>query len=172
MLYRKDILGLRARQRTSKTGATPMLHGKTDRSHIATGASGEEEALRYLSRRGFRLVARNWRPRNGTGKLELDLIGYWEEALVFVEGKTRRAAAADAFDAPAGLYNFSPAKQRNMVRAARAYLAEKALWDAPCRFDLVCVTLLPGQAPRMDHYRDVIELGQTLDSGDASWQPW
>ena len=141
-------------------------------SHLTTGGFGEEEALRHLSSQGFLLEARNWRPRKGTGKFELDMVGRWEKTLVFVEVKTRRAATSDLFETPAGLHNFSPAKQRNMVRAARAFLAENQLWDAPCRFDLVCVTLLPGQTPQMDHYRDVIELGQTLDSGDAAWQPW
>lgn len=145
---------------------------KTNRSHIATGISGEEEALRHLVNRGFRLAARNWRARGGVGKTELDLVGRWEQSLVFVEVKTRRTRASDFFDAPAGLYNFSPAKRRNMVHAARTYLAENSLWDEPCRFDLVCVTLLPGASPQVDHYRDVIELGQTVDSRDAPWQPW
>jgi Predicted endonuclease distantly related to archaeal Holliday junction resolvase len=141
-------------------------------SHIRTGIRGEEEALRHLVARGFRLVARNWRPEGKAKNLELDLVGHWEQSLVFVEVKTRRTTVRNETDGPAGLYNFTPAKQRVMVRAARAYLAEKKLWDTPCRFDLVCITLLPGLEPQVDHYRDVIELGQTLDSGNASWQPW
>jgi len=145
-------------------------------THIKTGSLGEDEALRYLSGKGFRLSTRNWRPGGKLKKLELDLVGEWEASLVFVEVKTRSvqpfADSADFFDGPAGLHNFTPAKRKNMVRAAGAYLAEHGAWDIPCRFDLVCVTLLPGQPPRMDHYRNVIELGQTLDSGNASWQPW
>ena len=141
-------------------------------AHIATGVRGEEEALRHLSRRGFRLAARNWRPDGRARNLELDLVGEWEKTLVFVEVKTRRAASAKPVDGPTGLHNFTPPKQRAMIRAARAYLAENGLWEKPCRFDLVCITLLPGAPPQVDHYRDVIKLGQTLDSGDASWQPW
>ena len=86
--------------------------------------------------------------------------------------KTRRVTVSEETDGPAGLHNFTPAKQRLMVRAAHRYLAEKKLWDTPCRFDLVCITFLPGLRPQVDHYRDVIELGQTLDSGNAPWQPW
>ncbi|MCC8194057.1 MAG: YraN family protein [Deltaproteobacteria bacterium] len=141
-------------------------------SHIATGILGEEEALRYLSGHGFRLVARNWRPAGRERNLELDLIGRWERFLVFVEVKTRNTLVAGATDVPSGLHGFTPAKQRAMIRAARAYLGENDLWDAPCRFDLVCITFLSGGTPQVDHYRDVIELGQTLDSGDAHWQPW
>ena len=66
----------------------------------------------------------------------------------------------------------SSAKRKNMVRAAEAYLAAHEAWDRLCRFDLVCVTFLPGQPPRMDHYRNVIELGKTLDSRNPAWQPW
>ena len=140
-------------------------------AHLATGVLGEEEAFRFLRARKFRLFDRNWRPCNGTGKLELDLVGDWESALVFVEVKTRRENLPGKAEGFAPFLNFSPAKQRNMVRAARAYLAEHDIWDMPCRFDLVCVTLLPGFAPLVDHYRNVIELGQTLDSRDSSWQP-
>lgn len=151
-----------------------IMPPKTDTRapHITTGARGEEEALRYLSRGGFRLTARNWRPGGRARNLELDLVGEWEKTLVFVEVKTRHAVAAETTDGPAGLRGFTPAKQRAMVRAARAYLTENGLWEKTCRFDLVCITLLPGTLPQVDHYRDVIELGQTLDSGDASWQPW
>ncbi len=155
-------------RRTATKEATAMKNA----SHLATGASGEEAALRHLSRQGFSPTARNWRPRGGAGRTELDLVGKWDKTLVFVEVKTRRIAAASPLDAPAGLRNFSPAKRRNMVRAARAYLTEHGLWNMPCRFDLVCVTFLPGAQPQVDHYRDVIELGQTLDRGYAPWQPW
>ncbi|MDL2210507.1 YraN family protein [Desulfovibrio sp. OttesenSCG-928-O18] len=140
--------------------------------HIATGASGEAEAARFLTAQGFSLVARNWRPSGKARNLELDLIGKWEASLVFVEVKTRRVKAGETEEHPAAIHNFSPAKQRNMIRAVRAYLTEHDAWSEPCRFDLVCVTLLPGNSPQLEHYRDVIELGQTVDSGDASWQPW
>ncbi|MDR3073907.1 MAG: YraN family protein [Deltaproteobacteria bacterium] len=140
--------------------------------HLATGDYGEGEALRHLSARGFSLLARNWRPKGGKRGLELDLAGLWESFLVFVEVKTRRTRSPEGMEGPDGLWNFSPAKRRNMARAAQAYLREHDAWERPCRFDLVCVTLFPGQRPRVDHYRDVIDLGQTLGNGNASWQPW
>lgn len=145
---------------------------KPGSDHITTGISGEDAAARYLAGRGFRLLARNWRPRGRSRNLELDLVGIWEKTLVFVEVKTRRTDSPEAFDGPAGLRGFTASKQRSMVRAARAYLAEQEKWDAPCRFDLVCVTLSSGKPPKTDHFSNVIELGQTLDSGDAAWQPW
>ena len=147
------------------------INGNTA-NHLEIGTQGEKEALCYLARNGFRLLSRNWRPKGSNNRLELDLIGRWEQALVFVEVKTRRAVTADQTDEPSGLYGFTPAKQRAMLRAAHAYLAENDLWDMPCRCDLVCITLLPGLTPQVDHYRDVIEFGKALDSGNAPWQPW
>lgn len=139
--------------------------------HILTGSAGEDHAARYLAAKGFSPAARNWRPHGAPHRLELDLVGIWEKTLVFVEVKSCRETAPGAGE-NAALHNFSPAKRRNMVRAAYAFLAERDAWDMPCRFDLVCVTFIPGLEPRVEHYRNVIELGNTLAGGDASWQPW
>ena len=140
--------------------------------HLMTGKMGEQEALRHLRGLGFSPLVLNWRPKGGARGLELDLVGLWEACLVFVEVKTRWADPLADAESPAGLQNFSPAKQRNMARAARAYLIEHDAWASPCRFDLVCITLLPGQKLRVDHYRDVIDLRQTLGNSNAAWQPW
>lgn len=142
------------------------------RNHIAAGRDGESLAEAYLCRRGFQTRARNWRPGGTMRKLEIDIVGSWEGYLVFIEVKTRRPGPGEDEGFPPALKNFSPAKQRNLARAAKAYLAQHAAWDIPCRFDLVCVTLLSGKPPLVEHYGNVIEIGQTLDSGDASWQPW
>jgi putative endonuclease len=52
----------------------------------SSGAWGEDLALRYLTRRGFQLVKRNYRTRYG----EIDLILRKDDLLVFVEVKLRR----------------------------------------------------------------------------------
>ena len=53
------------------------------------GAWGEDLALRYLIKHGYRLVERNYRTRRG----EIDLIVRKEEALVFVEVKLRSSTS-------------------------------------------------------------------------------
>ena len=50
------------------------------------GAAGEKAAAKYLRRRGYRIVARNYRCRGG----EIDLIALDADTIVFVEVKTRR----------------------------------------------------------------------------------
>lgn len=51
-----------------------------------TGACREEQAAEYLTGRGMRIVERNFRNRQG----EIDIIGYHNGYLVFVEVKYRK----------------------------------------------------------------------------------
>src|SRR5579863_2256004 len=52
-----------------------------------TGRRGEEEAYFYLRRRGYVMVARNFRTARHHG--EIDLIGWDKDVLCFIEVKTR-----------------------------------------------------------------------------------
>ncbi len=54
-----------------------------------TGAEWERKAAEYLTERGMRIVDTNFRCRQG----EIDLIGYHQGCLVFVEVKYRSSAA-------------------------------------------------------------------------------
>lgn len=49
------------------------------------GRCGEYIAANYLQARNYRILAQNWRCRSG----EIDLVGFHEGQLVFVEVKTR-----------------------------------------------------------------------------------
>ena len=53
--------------------------------HNILGQIGEEEACRYLIRKGYTLLDRNWR----VGHLEIDIIAEWYGEIIFVEVKTR-----------------------------------------------------------------------------------
>ena len=67
-------------------GPPPELRRGRGLNNRLSGTWGEELALRYLRRRGYTLVERNYRTRYG----ELDLIVRHHNTLVFVEVKTRR----------------------------------------------------------------------------------
>src|SRR5271170_3140487 len=55
--------------------------------HLVTGERGEREALFYLRRMGYTVVARRWKSSRLRG--DVDLIGWDGEWLCFVEVKTR-----------------------------------------------------------------------------------
>lgn len=108
------------------------------------GPAGEEIAARFLTQRGFEILARNQRSRLG----EIDLVARDGATLVFVEVKTRWGPAAEPPQAAV-----DGRKQRRLARLALDYLAREWLRDLACRFDVVAVTLDPeGGPPRVEHF--------------------
>jgi len=94
------------------------------------GIDGERAAERFLRRRGYTIVERNYRCACG----EVDLIALHGRTVVFVEVKTRRGAAIDSpYDAIDGR------KQRRIARVAEYYLSARRLQDRDVRFDVVGV---------------------------------
>jgi putative endonuclease len=79
------------------------------------GARGEQLAADWYAARGYDIVARNWRCREG----EIDLIVARRGDLVFCEVKTR---TSDRFGVPAEAV--TPAKQRRLRVLAARFLAE------------------------------------------------
>ncbi len=96
----------------------------------ALGASGEEAVASWYQARGYEVVARNWRCREG----ELDLIVRHGRAFVFCEVKTR---TTDAFGAPVEAVN--RAKQERLRRLAARWLTEAPLRPREIRFDVASV---------------------------------
>jgi putative endonuclease len=114
------------------------------------GNRGERVAARFLRRLGYRVLARNHRNRFG----EIDLIAADGQTLVFVEVKTRRSAAAGApFEA------VDPTKQRQLTRAATAYLVQRRLFDRSARFDVVGIVWPDSSRgePDVRHYVNAFE---------------
>jgi putative endonuclease len=99
--------------------------------HLRTGQRGEEDTYFYLRRRGYVMVARNFRSPHARG--EIDLIGWDKDTLCFIEVKTR--TTHDVKPAEAAV---DREKQRQLTYVARDYLRHLAL---PCqwRFDVVSV---------------------------------
>ena len=94
------------------------------------GARGESVAARYLRRRGYAIVRRNYRGAHG----EVDLVALDGDVLVFIEVKTR---AQDRFGEP--LDAIDGDKQRRIARVAEDFVHEHRLSDRAVRFDVVGV---------------------------------
>jgi putative endonuclease len=95
-----------------------------------TGIEGEAIAADYLIKRGYKVVEQNFRCSIG----EIDLIAWEGETLVFVEVKAR---SSSQFGGPEGAVTLR--KQEKIIRVASAYLQQKKLFTALCRFDVVGV---------------------------------
>ena len=97
----------------------------------ARGRAFEERAARELVRRGYRIVARNYRCRVG----EIDLIARDGDTLVFVEVRSRASGAHGS-----ALATVDVRKQARIARVAEHYVAAEKPRFATCRFDVVGVT--------------------------------
>jgi putative endonuclease len=101
-------------------------------TRLATGRKGEEEAVKELERRGYRIVTRNYRCRLG----EIDIIGEKNLQLVFIEVKAR---TSQAFGLPQENVNYR--KQAKIRRVAQMYLAETHQFHRDISFCVVAVQL-------------------------------
>ncbi len=98
------------------------------------GRRGEAVAARYYLKQGCTLVAHNFCTRMG----EIDLIVKEPDGtLVLCEVKTR---SEDPLASPACAV--TPAKQKKLIRAAKAYLQQTNQSDEPIRFDVAEITPL------------------------------
>ena len=86
-------------------------------AHQRTGRRGEEDAYFYLRRRGYTIIARNYRSPHHRG--ELDLVGWERDVLCFIEVKTR--TTRDVKPAEAAV---DRDKQRELSLVARDFLRQ------------------------------------------------
>ncbi len=107
-----------------------MRGGK--RNTLPLGRRGEDLAASHLRRRGYHILARNYRRRFG----EVDLVARHRGQLVFIEVKTR---LSDRYGSP--FEAVDRRKQRQLVLIARDFIARHHLEDEVARFDVVAVTM-------------------------------
>lgn len=113
------------------------------------GRSAEIAAAAELGRRGYRIIASNYRWRYG----EIDFIAEEGGAIVFIEVRCKRTTE---FGTPAE--SVTPAKQRKLLITAQHYLDESSITDRDCRFDMVEVIQRDGKLVVGDIIRDAFSL--------------
>ena len=97
---------------------------------LALGAAGEDAVAQWYTERGWRVLARNWRCRDG----ELDVIVCRGSTIVVCEVKTR---SSPAFGSP--LEAVTRVKQARIRRLAGRWLAESGHRAGEVRFDVASV---------------------------------
>lgn len=116
----------------------------TDERH-KQGLAAEEQAIRFLASRGWIVLAHRWR----VGRIEIDIVARRGVTVAFVEVKSRRG---DAFGSP--FEAVTGAKQRELVRAARAWIDRFGQPTDIYRFD--CIALQKGA---LEHLEDAFRPG-------------
>jgi putative endonuclease len=116
---------------------------RTRSKNKAIGRRGEEAAARFLYKRGYEIVERNWKCFAG----EVDLIVRDEEALVFVEVKTR-SDSSHGFPSEA----VTSEKRDKYERIALAYVSNHDLGEMIVRFDVISVVVCGPDRALLKHY--------------------
>lgn len=114
----------------------------------AAGNRGEAETAKYLRKKGYTLLASQWRCRFG----ELDLVARDKQGTIcFVEVKLR---SANSICLPREFVDRR--KQERLRSAAAAYLSTYEI-DAPARFDVAEVYAENDGALRMEYLENAFE---------------
>jgi putative endonuclease len=112
------------------------------------GKKGEEIAIRFLKKKGYRILERNYVCKMG----EMDIIAREKDTLAFVEVKTRTSTA---FGPPQLAVTLT--KQMQLSKVALYFLKEKKLEDVKARFDVVAILLKP-QGEEIELIKDAFDL--------------
>lgn len=94
-----------------------------------TGKYGENIAAEYLTKNGYKILARNFKRKTG----EIDIVAKRKKNIVFVEVKV-------VDDSSALHEKLHPEKQRKIIRTAQWFLSEQNLEEnVPWQIDLIAV---------------------------------
>jgi putative endonuclease len=100
--------------------------------HLVVGRVGEDAACRYLWKKGYRILERNFRKGDG----EIDIIAEKNRVIFIVEVKTRRSG-----DPEKALEAVDESKRKLLRKTARAYLSQFDREGLEIKFKVVGVIL-------------------------------
>ena len=106
------------------------------------GIKGEETAVGYLKKEGYKILARNW----FYDHKEIDIIAQQGEEIVIIEVKTREG---DYFEEPWEAVSIQ--KIRNLVDVADAWLNERQI-DLETRFDVISIVFSDDVKYELTHF--------------------
>ncbi len=137
------------RRRGGRKARATTPKRSSSRNSMGLSIRGEEAAVRFLERRGYGILDRNWSCFAG----EADIVARDGDTLVFVEVKTRKGAE-NGFPNEA----ISAKKRDRYERIALAYVGEYDAVDAPIRFDIVSVVAVNKNRAMLRHHIDAFSV--------------
>lgn len=107
------------------------------------GKRGEEAATRFLERREYEILDRNWKCIAG----EADIVALQDDTLCFIEVKTRKDAQK-GFPSEA----VDTRKRSRYERIAACYLKDHDYADVRVRFDIIAILVLGEDRAFLRHH--------------------
>ncbi len=110
-----------------------------------TARIGEEIAVNYLRKLGYKIIDRNFRARN----TEIDIVATKDNVLVFVEVKTR---TSEKFGTPLESINYF--KLKSLTKASEHYKISHKNLPEEMRIDAISVDL-SSKEPKIEHIQNI-----------------
>jgi putative endonuclease len=126
---------------------------KSKPAHLGRGQRGEDLACRFLRRRGYKILYRNFRGRRGG---EIDIVCRDRDTLVFVEVKTR---ADETWRRPIEDLRYN--QRQRITVGGLAWLRLLDNPDVLFRFDVVEVLLPEKEPPRFELIQNAFQLADS-----------
>jgi len=109
----------------------------SDLRHLV-GQNGENRAVEYLEKKGFKIIDRNWRTKYG----EIDIIVSKDNFIIFVEVKTLPHGTFDTLE-----HILGSVKQKRIIETSKYFLDKFRQYNnSYIRFDVLVVDM-PGFEP-------------------------
>ena len=100
-----------------------------------TGKEGEDRACEYLLSKGFAIIERNWRTKDG----EIDIIAFKNDTIVFLEVKTLPNGTIDMIQRE---LNYQ--KQQRILKTSKRFLLNHRQYsNSYVRYDVIVIDM-PG----------------------------
>ncbi len=122
------------------------------RARVELGEKGEKLAVDFLRKKGYRIVATNFRSPLG----EVDLVAQEGDTTIFVEVKTRKSVECGMPQE-----SITRAKQSQILKTALMYLKKNGLGNGNYRFDVVSILF------KEDDNKPDIELFESAFTADG-----
>jgi putative endonuclease len=100
------------------------------------GKIGEDMAVKFLSRKGYKILKRNYRYGHG----EIDIIAMDKDVLIFVEVRVK---FSDKFGSPEDSVTIK--KREQLKKIASAFIQMNEVNFSECRFDVIGITFKDGK---------------------------
>jgi putative endonuclease len=114
-----------------------------------TGDLGEQLALQYLKKKGYRIIETNYRCQMG----EIDIVAVHKRCLVLVEVRTK---SNPEYGSPEE--SITTTKALHMERTAEYYRQEHPKAPPDWRIDLIAIELdISGKLKRLEQLENVLE---------------
>ncbi len=111
------------------------------------GKQGEDLAVSFLSKMGFKIKERNFLIRGG----EIDIVARDLDELVFIEVKSR---INHQYGLPEESITYF--KAQALKKTALFYIQKINWGNRPYRFDLVTIEKVANSAPKIDYFKNIL----------------